>query len=361
MNIITTTQESRPVPPRHQAHTGSYRVVTDLARSVAVDGASQPTSPRGPLWGSSLEGRPTHIPVLLEEMIQALAPRSGGVYLDGTLGAGGYAEALLEASNPAGRVIGLDMDAGAVERARRRLARYQERVALVHAGFHEAGAVLARLGIRAVDGAVLDLGLSSEQLEDPKRGFSFMRTGPLDMRFDASSGSTALELLHSFCTSQLEEILATYGEERYCKKLARAILRAAAGGGLETTEDLARVVEKVVRGRQGRIHPATRVFQALRIAVNREIENLRRALIEIPRLLAVGASFCVVSYHSLEDREVKAAFRELARGGHGWRLVTAKPVRPCAEETARNPRARSARMRVIERASAIDDTEEAWR
>ncbi|MGC8908189.1 MAG: 16S rRNA (cytosine(1402)-N(4))-methyltransferase RsmH [Desulfomonilaceae bacterium] len=304
-----------------------------------------------------MERRPTHIPVLCEEMIQALAPRSGGVYLDGTLGAGGYAEALLEASSPAGRVIGLDLDADAVERARQRLARYGECVVLVHAGFHEAAAALARLGVGAVDGAVLDLGLSSDQLDDPKRGFSFMRPGPLDMRFDASSGATALEMLRSFSARELEEILATYGEERYCKKLARAISRAAAGGDLETTADLARVVESALRGRRGRIHPATRVFQALRIAVNREIENLRSALWEIPGLLAPGGRFCVVSYHSLEDREVKAAFRALARSGQGWRLATPKPIRPSADEIARNPRARSARMRVIERAAAVQETE----
>ena len=334
-----------------------YWVSRGVDRCVAADDASHSTGARGALFWSVMEGRPAHIPVLCEEMIQALSPRSGGVYLDGTLGAGGYAEALLEASRPDGRVIGLDLDADAVERARQRLARYGERVILVHAGFHEAGEVLGRRGIGALDAAVLDLGLSSDQLADSKRGFSFMRPGPLDMRFDASGGPTALELLRSFSARQLEEILATYGEERYCKKLARAISRAAAGGELETTEDLARVIEKTVRGRRGRIHPATRVFQALRIVVNREIENLRRALVEIPRLLAVGARFCVVSYHSLEDREVKASFRELVRRGDDWRLVTPKPIRPSAEEIARNPRARSARMRVIERAASVEKTE----
>lgn len=298
--------------------------------------------------GKSMEHDPSHIPVLCDEMIKALAPFSGGLYLDGTFGAGGYTKAIIEAAHPEGRVIGLDADETAVAKGLRRIACYRERVILVHAGFHEVRTVLERHGIQSLNGAVLDLGLSSDQLEAGERGFSFRRPGPLDMRFDATSGKTALQYLHEFSVNELEEILATYGEERYCKKLARAISDAASRGCLETTEDLTQVIERALRGRRGKIHPATRVFQALRIVVNKEIERLRIALTEIPQFLAPGARFCVVSYHSLEDREVKNAFRELARNPMQWRLVTRKPVRPTLNEIAANPRARSARMRVIE-------------
>jgi len=319
-----------------------------LPAHMDAGGVSQCTNQRVSLFTTQMENDAVHIPVLCKEMIQALAPISGGVYLDGTVGAGGYAEAILEATHPAGRVIGLDVDKDAVEKSRQRLSLYGNQVILVHAGFHEARSVLESLGVHGINGAVLDLGLSSDQLDNPTRGFSFQRSGPLDMRFDASSGKTAFEYLQQFSAHELEEILATYGEERYCKKLARAIFDAATHGSLETTADLARVIEKALRGRRGKIHPATRVFQALRIVVNSEMERLRKALLEIPRLLAPGARFCVVSYHSLEDREVKTAFRNMGRISVQWRLVTRKPVRPMLREIATNPRARSARMRVIE-------------
>lgn len=300
---------------------------------------------------SAAPGR--HVPVMCEEMIKALAPKAGGIYFDGTLGSGGYAEALLEASGPDGRVIGVDVDAGALERCRERFARHGVRAILIHAGYHQAGEVLAEFGIPAVDGAVLDLGLSSDQLQNAERGFSFQKDGPLDMRFDSSQGESAAEYLQRISSNELEEILATYGEERYCKKLARAIHEEARHGGVKTTRDLVRIVERLLGSRRGKIHPATRVFQALRIVVNRELERVRLGLEVIPRYLAPGARFCVVSYHSLEDREVKRAFRERAREGGRWKVLTAKPLRPSAEEVSRNPRARSARMRVLEALCAV--------
>ncbi|HMK35555.1 MAG TPA: 16S rRNA (cytosine(1402)-N(4))-methyltransferase RsmH [Desulfomonilaceae bacterium] len=289
-----------------------------------------------------------HVPVLLQEILQILTPRSGGVYLDGTLGAGGYAEAILEESSPDGRVIGLDLDPDAVERATRRLDRFGNRFRPVHGGFQDAREILMSMAISRVDAAVLDLGLSSDQLEDPARGFSFRSTGPLDMRFDTSSGQKVAEYLQNISIKKLEEILAAYGEERYCKKLARGIIRERDRGSIATTEDLAQAVTGILGGRRGKIHPATRTFQALRIAVNRELENLEAALRDIPDLLAAGGRLCVVSYHSLEDRAVKNSFRERKRESGRWNIVFPKPVRPSPEETRSNPRARSARLRVLE-------------
>ena len=285
---------------------------------------------------------------MLTEMIQFLRPRSRGVYLDGTLGVGGYTEQMLRLSEPDGMVIGLDLDSQAIARTRHRLAEYGSRFRAVHAGFHEAKKIMEELNIGAVDGAVLDLGLSSEQLEDPKRGFSFRSAGPLDMRFDLTAGQPLVDYLSSISTQQLEEILATYGDERYYRKLARGILEARDRGQLETTEDLAGVVVRITGARRGKIHPATRTFQALRIAVNRELDNLTTALEEIPLLLKQGARFCIISYHSLEDRAVKLSFRERKKQPDRWWVVTSRPIRASAEEIKLNPRARSARMRVLE-------------
>jgi len=289
-----------------------------------------------------------HVPVLLEEMLRALRPVPGGLYLDGTLGAGGYAEAILGASGSDGRVVALDLDPEAVHSAAVRLQGFGSRFIAIHGGFHEAAEILASLGIDSVEGAVLDLGLSSDQLDDPQRGFSFRFDGPLDMRFDTTAPETALSYLQRISASTLEEILATYGDERYCKKLARRLIQARDSGRLTTAADLVRLVNGVLGRRKGRIHPATRTFQALRIAVNREVENLAAALEDIPRLLKPGGRFCVVSYHSVEDRLVKRSFRERSKEPHRWTILTPKPVRPSQEEVKRNSRARSAKMRVLE-------------
>lgn len=292
-----------------------------------------------------------HVPVLLEEMLDALRPRSGGTYLDGTLGAGGYAEAILTASEPNGVVVGLDLDAAAIAQAEERLARFRTRFVSRHTGFHEAAEALAALGITRVDGAVLDLGLSSDQVEDPARGFSFTMEGPLDMRFDVGSGRPLSEFLDGVDVKDLERILAVYGEERYSRRIARGLVEARDRGGLGTTVDLARQVARLVPKRPPKIHPATRTFQALRIAVNRELDNIERGLDEIPRLLNPSGRLCVVSYHSLEDRLVKRSFQEKRKDPRKWVVLTRRPIGPSAEEVRRNPRARSAKMRVLEAAA----------
>lgn len=294
-----------------------------------------------------------HLPVLLQEVLEMLRPRSGGIYLDGTLGAGGYSEAILRGSAPDGKVFGLDLDSAAVKRVAQRLESFGDRFKAIHGGFQDAVNILEGYGVVALDGAVLDLGLSSDQLEDPSRGFSFRWDGPLDMRFDTDTGQSVLEYLQTVSAKKLEEILATYGEERYCKKLSRALVDAGNRGDLETTEDLVRVVTTHLGKRRGKIHPATRTFQALRIAVNREMENLSMALESIPALLVPGGRLCVVSYHSLEDRQVKVSFRERQKGDEAWTLVTPKPVRPSPEEVRSNPRSRSARLRAIEASGAF--------
>lgn len=290
-----------------------------------------------------------HVPVLLNEMLQLLKPRAGGVYLDGALGAGGYSEAILTASGPDGVVVGLDLDPDAVRRARARLALFGERFRAVQGGFQDAPEILRRFGIHHIDGAVLDLGLSSEQLEAAERGFSFLRSGPLDMRFDPGAPESLADLLDRIPEEELARMIAMYGQEKRSRRIARAILSARVRGELTTTEDLARVIARSVKFGSGRIHPATRTFQALRIAVNRELENLERALEEIPDLLNPGGRFCVLSYHSLEDRRVKHSFRDKASPNRSkWLLVTKKPIRSPEEEIRANPRARSARLRALE-------------
>jgi len=194
----------------------------------------------------------------------------------------------------------------------------------------------------------LDLGISSEQLEDAKRGFGFRSGGDLDMRFDTTSGEPLIDFLSTIAAQELERILSTYGEERYFRRLSKAILQARDRGKLKTADDLADVVSRSIGSRRGKIHPATRTFQALRIAVNRELDNLQIALGEIPSLLKSGGRFCVVAYHSLEDRAVKLSFRERKRQQAEWLILTRKPIRPTAAEIKLNPRARSARMRVLQ-------------
>lgn len=299
------------------------------------------------------------MPVLLDEMLEIIRPRTGRVYFDGALGAGGWSEALLEASGPDGRVIATDLDPDALERSRERLRAYGDRFTAVHAGFHHATEVVRSLGYERIDGAALDLGLSSNQLEDPERGFSFRSDGPLDMRFDTTSGRSLAEVLDSTTAERLADIIYRYGEERHARKVARMIIEARNQRRLKTVADLADAVRRAVR-RTGKLDPATRTFQALRIAVNEEIANLEKALTDIPGLLNPGARFCVVSYHSIEDRLVKTAFREQTKGSAGRRLITRKPIRPSEEEIARNPRSRSARLRAIEAPSESPEGAE-WR
>lgn len=288
------------------------------------------------------------MPALLDEVIELLKPTDGGIYLDGTLGYGGYSLAILRDSSPTGIVYGFDLDKSAIELAKMRLSEFGDRFRPVHCGYHDAPEALSDLGISALDGIALDLGLSSTQIDDPDRGFSFRFEGPLDMRFDTESGLTLMEMLKTIRVSDLEKILREYGEERFASRIAKAIVEASRKGTLKTTSDLADLTARVIPGRRGKIHPATRTFQGLRIMVNRELDNLKIALENLPRLLKAGARLCVVSYHSLEDRLVKIAFREMAKSSVKLRIVTPKPVRPTYEEARSNPRARSARLRALE-------------
>lgn len=287
-----------------------------------------------------------HVPVLLEEVLRWLAPRPGGVYVDGTLGGGGHARALAARVGREGRVIGLDRDPAAVQAAETRLAGLP--VTLVWADFRDLPEELGRQGIAAVDGVLLDLGMSTDQLADPERGFSFDSPGPLDLRFDPTRGEPASRLVNRLSESHLAELIRRYGEDRYSRRIARQIVRSRREGPIETARQLAGVVRRAVpRSRPGRpgIDPATRTFQALRIAVNGELESLETALRRLPECLACGARLAVISFHSLEDRRVKEAFRDDPR----YQPLTRKPIRPTPEEVARNPRARSAKLRVAQR------------
>jgi 16S rRNA (cytosine1402-N4)-methyltransferase len=287
-----------------------------------------------------------HEPVLLAEALELLGVRPGGCWVDGTLGAAGHARALLERSAPDGRLLGVDRDAEGLERAAASLAA-GGRAELVHADFRELPELLDARGLRP-DGVLLDLGLSSLQLDDPERGFSFRNEGPLDMRLDRRRGETAADLVARLPEGELADLIYRYGEERASRRVARAIVRAREDAPITATTELAALVRRAVRrGRRFGFDPATRTFQALRIAVNRELEGLAEALRALAARLAPGGRLAVIAFHSLEDREVKHTFRELGRGG--YRLLTRKPVRPGEAERAANPRSRSARLRALER------------
>ncbi len=300
-----------------------------------------------------------HQPVLYHEIILALQPKNGGRYVDGTLGAGGHARGILEASAPGGRLLGLDVDPQALALARETLAPYGERVRLARASYTSLPGQLAELGWQAVDGILLDLGLSSMQLEAPQRGFSFQHDAPLDMRFDPQAALTAADLVNDLPGDELADILYRYGEEPAARRLAQAIVRARP---LRTTLELASVIETVLP-RRGHIHPATRTFQALRIAVNVELDQVETALPQAVAGLGSGGRLAVISFHSLEDRLVKGYFRRESRDclcppkqpictcGHHATLkeVNRKPITPGADGIAANPRARSAKLRIVEK------------
>ena len=288
-----------------------------------------------------------HVPVLLAEVIEQLRPRDGCIYVDGNLGLGGHSEAILEHSAPAGRVIGLDWDEKALGMARERLMAYGGRANCVRSNFAEIDKVLADLGVSEVDGILLDLGLSSLQLEEGQRGFSFRGSEPLDMRMDDRVSDTAADLLNTASEEELADIFYYFGEERQARRIASAISAARVRKPFETTDQLVDLVEKAIprRFHPRKIHVATKVFQGLRIAVNRELDNLARILETGSGLLKQGGRFCVISFHSLEDRMVKRAFLEDRR----LQVVTRKPLRPSEGECRANPRARSAKLRVAER------------
>ena len=289
-----------------------------------------------------------HVPVMPSEIVTLLAPSRGGVFVDCTVGLGGHARLLLEGG--ATRLIGLDRDRDALELAGDVLAPWGERVELVHADYREVGRVLDERGIAGVSGAVADLGVSSMQLDVAGRGFSFQRDEPLDMRMDASAGPTAADLIDAAEESELADVIYHFGDERRSRAVARAIVTARSRGRIETTGQLAAIVRRVVgRGEWHRLDPATRTFQAIRIWVNRELDGLDTFLQTVSERLLVGARFAVVTFHSLEDRPAKHVFRDLVHGNPAFGLLTKKPLVASDEEVRENPRARSAKLRAIER------------
>ena len=287
-----------------------------------------------------------HVPVMTAEVLATLAPERGGLFVDCTVGLGGHAKALLDAG--ATRVIGIDRDPEALRHAAEVLAAWRDRVELVHADYRELPRLLDDRRVDAIDGAIADLGVSSMQLDAAGRGFSFQRDEPLDMRMDTSRGETAAELIGRAAEAELADVIYQYGEERRSRAVARAIVAARQQAPITSTGQLASLVRRVVR-RSGRIDPATRTFQAIRIWVNAELEGLELFLRAACARLRPGARFAVVTFHSLEDRPVKHTFRAIAAETPAFRLVTRKSVVPGDEETRQNPRARSARLRAIER------------
>ena len=292
-----------------------------------------------------------HVTVLRDEVVRALAPHAGGIYVDATLGAGGHAEAILEAA-PGCRLIGLDRDGTAIELARARLAPFGDRVTLVNGRFSEVWEHLTNLGVGPVDGLVADVGVSSMQIDDATRGLSFRAEGPLDMRMDPTGGETALELIERLDDDELANVIYNYGEERRSRRVARCIKQALANGELKTTLDLRRAVVRAVGpSRVGGVDPATRTFQALRVAVNGELEELEELIRAASRVVKTGGVVAVISFHSLEDRIVKHALREASV----WEPLWKKPLVATDEEVAQNPRARSAKLRAARRVALADE------
>ncbi len=302
-----------------------------------------------------------HVPVLLGEVISGLALRAGGRFIDGTLGLGGHAEAILGATAPDGRLLGFDRDGDSLMRAQTRLSHFGDRLVAIQASYAEMGRLAPSLGFGSVDGILLDLGLSSLQLDDPQRGFAFRFDAPLDMRFDPRSGATAGDLVNGLPEDELADLIFEYGEERHSRRIARALVRARP---IVTTAQLAEIVAAAIPGgRREKIHPATRTFQALRIAVNDELGELERALPQTLDLLKPDGRLAVISFHSLEDRIAKQFMKRESTGclcppeqiacscGHvaSLRLVTKKPVEASEAEADENPRARSAKLRIAER------------
>ena len=301
----------------------------------------------------------SHIPVLFHEVLALLQPKANGRYIDGTVGAGGHTAGLLQKSAPSGRVLVFDKDAEAIAFAQNQLKSFGDRVTYVHASYAEMGSLAPANNFDQVEGILLDLGLSSRQLDNAQRGFSFMKEGPLDMRFDTSQGETAADLLNNLDEATLADIFWRYGEEKSSRKIARMIV---AERPFTTTTQLAEKIAQTVR-RRGRIHPATQTFQALRIAVNRELETVEAGVMAALDLLAENGRLAIISFHSLEDRFVKQTFRRLSQdctcppdqpictcGGQAkFKLITRKAVQASAEEIAQNSRSRSARLRVIEK------------
>jgi 16S rRNA (cytosine1402-N4)-methyltransferase len=298
-----------------------------------------------------MEDQAGHRPVLPEQVIELLAPSDKQLLMDCTLGMAGHARELLHAAPTDARLIGLDADEQSLRMAKKNLAPYRGRVRFFHADFAEIRTVLAEAGEGKPQALLADLGISSTQLDDASRGLSFLREGPLDMRMDTSGETTAADLVNRMPEQELANLIYRYGEERFSRRIARAIVAAREHGSIETTTQLAGIIESslpsAVRRKRRGVHPATRTFQALRIAVNDELGSLERLLEALPDVLAPGGRAAIISFHSLEDRRVKQAFSNLAGTGQAT-LLTKKPIRPHEAEIAANPRSRSARLRGIE-------------
>ncbi|SCJ66024.1 Ribosomal RNA small subunit methyltransferase H [uncultured Clostridium sp.] len=310
-------------------------------------------------------GEFTHVTVLLQEAVEALQVKPGGVYLDGTLGGGGHTEAILRQSGPDGVVYGIDRDRDALRAAGERLAAFGERLKPLHGNFHDAKALLAAQGVAQLDGAVLDLGVSSYQFDEGERGFSFQEDAYLDMRMDQSCGRTAADLCNTLSGEELTRIIRDYGEERWAARIAAFILQAREKKPVETTGELVSIIKAAIPkgARRDGPHPARRTFQALRIAVNDELEPLSQALEELVSLLAPGGRLAVITFHSLEDRIVKQTFKRLQNPCTCppkapvctcgklpvAQVVTRKPILPSLAEVEQNPRSRSAKLRVAQK------------
>ena len=304
-----------------------------------------------------------HTPVMVQEILALLAIRPDGTYVDGTVGGGGHARAVLERLGPQGFLLALDRDANAIAMAQEALAAWSLQCRFERGNFADLKPLAERHGLQAVDGVLLDLGMSSFQVDQAERGFSFMQDGPLDMRMDAYQPTTAAHLVASLGEEALAEIIRSLGDEPASRRIARAIVRERRQGAIQTTGRLADLIVRVLGARHGRIHPATRTFQALRMAVNRELESLTEGLVAAIGLLKPGGRLAVLSYHSLEDGCVKRIGKEhigrwvsLPAGGERWegtrplvRWITRKPLTASPEEILQNPRSRSAKLRVIER------------
>ena len=306
-----------------------------------------------------------HVPVLVTEVVEWIHGKDGGIYVDATIGSGGHAVALLQTYPGIALLVGIDQDAQAVASAKKNLAAFHKRATVVHGNFTNIKTILGTLHIAHIDGIIFDLGVSSMQLSDPLRGFSFMAEGPLDMRMDQNSAVQAQDLINTLSAAELEEILRTYGEERWARRIARAIQQQRSTQPISTTTELSRIISEAIpaRYRPPSIHPATRTFQALRIAVNDELKNLRHTLDETLDLLNGGGRMGVISFHSLEDRIVKQKFQQWQKGctcsprapqcicGNEKKvnILTRKPIIPSRDEVQVNPRSRSAKLRVAEK------------
>lgn len=292
----------------------------------------------------------SHVPVMLKEVIEYLKPKPGSIFVDGTLGLGGHARSIVSLIGDNGRLIGIDRDARALAIAKENLKAFSKQCDFVHDNYCHMDKILAERGIPTADRILLDLGLSSFQLDNPERGFSFRAEGPLDMRMDQDSYISAFDMVNSLSEQEIAMILKDLGEERWYRRIARYVVEQRSRKPIETTKELSEIVLRAMphHSKREKIHPATRTFQAFRIAVNRELESLEEAMAKCCNVLSVGGRIGVISFHSLEDRIVKQKFRDFAKNGT-MNLVTKKPIWPSDAEAQHNPRSRSARLRIAER------------